>query len=150
VVAGWPRLGRPLEHRPHDQRHHIYFAPGFDLGQQQLVDFQEDVHGGMTTVVSDGTVRTMMTNGKFEGTTAANESTDPGGGDTEPVRPAPGAALNIGIGTGQNARCPPGFRLPRVDAVDISPNIVSAAQRFFGTSPGRFPGEECARLLQRR
>jgi spermidine synthase len=111
----------------------VYFAPGFDLGQHKLVDFQEDVHGGMTTVVSDGTVRTMMTNGKFEGNNGPERL------DQILVAVIPNLyvrrrerALNIGIGTGQTLAVLQAFGYRDVDAVDISPNIVSAARRFFG------------------
>ncbi len=111
----------------------IYFAPGFDAALHKMVDFQEDVHGGMTTVVSDGTVRTMMTNGKFEGNNGRERI------DQILVAVIPNLyvkrherALNIGIGTGQTLAVLQAFGYRDVDAVDISPNIVRAAQHFFG------------------
>jgi spermidine synthase len=111
----------------------IYFVAGFDLAQHKLVDFREDVHGGMTTVVSDGTVRTMMTNGKFEGNNGRERI------DQILVAVIPNLyvrgrerAVNIGIGTGQTLAVLQAFGYRDLDAVDISPNIVGAATRMFG------------------
>jgi spermidine synthase len=110
----------------------IYFASGFDLGRHRLVHFAEDVHGGMTTVVSDGDVRTLMTNGKFEGNNGRERT------DQILIAAIPNLyvarrerALNIGIGTGQTMAVLHAFGYRDVDAVDISPNIVEAARRFF-------------------
>lgn len=110
----------------------IYFAPGFDRARHRLVDFLEDVHGGMTTVVSDGSERTLMTNGKFEGNNGPERL------DQVLFAAIPNLyvskrsrALNIGIGTGQTASVLHSFEYRDLDAVDISPNIVTAAKRWF-------------------
>ncbi|HMA95339.1 MAG TPA: fused MFS/spermidine synthase [Polyangiaceae bacterium] len=110
----------------------IYFAPGFDRARHRLVDFLEDVHGGMTTIVSDGSERTLMTNGKFEGNNGPERL------DQVLFAAIPNLyvshrnrALNIGIGTGQTASVLHSFGYRDLDAVDISPNIVTAARRWF-------------------
>jgi spermidine synthase len=112
----------------------IYFAPGFDRSKHKIIDFVEDVHGGMTTVTFDGQVRTLMTNGKFEGNNGPERldqvlfAVIPNLFVTERKR-----ALNIGIGTGQTLKVLHAFGYERLDAVDISPNIVSSAKKWFGS-----------------
>lgn len=110
----------------------IYFAPGFDQGRHKLVDFLEDVHGGMTTVVNDHAEYTLMTNGKFEGNNGPERL------DQILIAAIPNLyvsrrnrALNVGIGTGQTASVLHAFGYGELDAVDISPNIVTAARRWF-------------------
>jgi spermidine synthase len=110
----------------------IYFAPGFDRARHEIIDFTEDVHGGITTVTSDGQVRTLMTNGKFEGNTGPERldqvlfAVVPNLFVSERKR-----ALNIGIGTGQTLKVLHSFGYETVEAVDISPNIVRSARRWF-------------------
>jgi spermidine synthase len=110
----------------------IYFAPGFDRSRHRLVHFVEDVHGGMTTVVSDKTENTLMTNGKFEGNNGPERL------DQILVAAIPNLyvksrdrALNIGIGTGQTASVLHSFGYRELDVVDISPNIVETSRRWF-------------------
>jgi spermidine synthase len=110
----------------------IYFAPGFDRSRHRLVHFVEDVHGGMTTVVSDKTENTLMTNGKFEGNNGPERL------DQILIAAIPNLyvhkrqrALNIGIGTGQTASVLHAFGYETLDAVDISPNIVETSRRWF-------------------
>lgn len=110
----------------------IYFAPGYDPSSHHVVDFMEDVHGGMTTVTSDGQVRTLMTNGKFEGNSGPERldqvlfAAIPNLFTLERER-----ALNIGIGTGQTLKVLHAFGYQALDAVDISPNIVRSANKWF-------------------
>ncbi len=110
----------------------IYFAPGFDRNRHKLVHFVEDVHGGMTTVVSDRAENTLMTNGKFEGNNGPERL------DQILIAAIPNLyvrsrvrALNIGIGTGQTASVLHAFGYRDLDAVDISPNIVETSRRWF-------------------
>jgi spermidine synthase len=110
----------------------IYFAPGFDRNKHKLVEFLEDVHGGMTTVVRDHAQYTLMTNGKFEGNNGPERL------DQILIAAIPNLyvrqrdrALNIGIGTGQTASVLHAFGYDELDAVDISPNIVTAARKWF-------------------
>jgi spermidine synthase len=112
----------------------IYFAPGYDRAKHRIVDFVEDVHGGMTTVTFDGHVHTLMTNGKFEGNSGPERldqvlfAVIPNLFVQERTR-----ALNIGIGTGQTLKVLHSFGYEHVDAVDISPNIVSSSRKWFGS-----------------
>jgi len=110
----------------------IYFAPGFDRNRHKLVHFVEDVHGGMTTVVSDKAENTLMTNGKFEGNNGPERL------DQILFAAIPNLyvksrdrALNIGIGTGQTASVLHAFGYRDLDVVDISPNIVETSRRWF-------------------
>jgi len=130
-------LGSLVFSRPWDMARmttgsNIYFAPGFDRAKHKVVDFVEDVHGGMTTVTFDGQVYTLMTNGKFEGNSGPERldqvlfAAIPNLFVKERKR-----ALNIGIGTGQTLRVLHSFGYEALDAVDISPNVVKSARRWF-------------------
>ncbi|MGC4065661.1 MAG: fused MFS/spermidine synthase [Polyangiaceae bacterium] len=126
------RWARPWDVAQMTTGANIYFAPGFDRASHKIVDFMEDVHGGMTTVTSDGQVRTLMTNGKFEGNTGP-ERLDQVLFAVVPNLFVRGRAraLNIGIGTGQTLKVLHSFGYETVEAVDISPNVVKSARRWF-------------------
>jgi spermidine synthase len=110
----------------------IYFAPSYDLFKHRLMWMREDVHGGFTSVVTDGNVHTIMTNGKFEGNDGPERV------DQVLVAVVPNLyvknrqrAVNIGIGTGQTLSVIEDFGYKDIEAVDISPNIVAAAETTF-------------------
>jgi spermidine synthase len=110
----------------------IYFAPGFDLERNRIVHFAEDVHGGLTAVVSDGELRTLLTNGKFEGNDGPERADQILFAVVPAAYPGPKQrALNIGIGTGQTLAVLRASGHPSLSAVDISPNIVAAARGWF-------------------
>jgi spermidine synthase len=110
----------------------IYFAPSYDIFKHRLMWMREDVHGGFTSVVTDGSVHTIMTNGKFEGNDGPERV------DQVLVAVVPNLyvknrrrAVNIGIGTGQTLSVIEDFGYSDIEAVDISPNIVAAAESTF-------------------
>jgi spermidine synthase len=115
----------------------IYFSPSYDVHQHRLTWLREDVHGGFTSVVTDGEVHTIMTNGKFEGNDGPERV------DQVLVAVVPSLyvkqrrrAVNIGLGTGQTLSVIEGFGYKEIEAVDISPNIVAAADDTFSTING--------------
>jgi spermidine synthase len=111
----------------------VYFAAGPAPEAVELV--REDVHGGFTTVVRHGGVRTLLTNGKFQG--------DDGGELTAQRSFAhfPALfvsryrrALVIGLGTGTTLGTVAAYPFERIDVVEISPAIVEAAREFYGVA----------------
>jgi spermidine synthase len=128
----------------------IYFAPGFDREKHKIVDFVEDVHGGMTTVTFDGQVHTLMTNGKFEGNSGPERldqvlfAVIPNLFVHERTR-----ALNIGIGTGQTLKVLHAFGYEHLDAVDISPNVVASSRKWFRDVHGGVFDEPNVKVLYR-
>jgi spermidine synthase len=112
----------------------IYFSPSYDIYRHRLTWLREDVHGGFTSVVTDGEVHTIMTNGKFEGNDGPERV------DQILVAVVPNLyvkkrrrAVNIGLGTGQTLSVIEKFGYKEIEAVDISPNIVAAADDMFST-----------------
>jgi spermidine synthase len=108
----------------------VYFTTGAPPDAIEMV--REDVHGGVTTVARRGDVRTMYTNGKFQG-------------DDGPEMPAQrrfahfpslfvhgfGRALVIGLGTGTTLGAIATYPWDRIDVAEISPSIVEASRRFY-------------------
>lgn len=103
----------------------------------EIVEIREDKHGGVTTVTKKDGVTTLYTNGKFQGNNGAEMSAQrffahyPGmfvnGWDR---------ALAIGLGTGTTAGTLTAYPYENIDVVEISPAIVSAAERYF-SGPNR-------------
>jgi spermidine synthase len=115
----------------------IYFSPSYDVRKHRLTWLREDVHGGFTSIVTDGEVHTIMTNGKFEGNDGPERV------DQVLVAVVPNLyvkrrrrAVNIGLGTGQTLSVIEAFGYKEIEAVDISPNIVAAADDTFSTING--------------
>jgi len=116
----------------------VYFAPNFDIYKNRLLYIQEDTHGGFTSVVSDASTRTLMTNGKFEGNDGPERL------DQMLFALIPNLyvskfnhALNIGVGTGQTLAVIHAFGYKSIEAVDISPNIIHAASTLFDSINNR-------------
>jgi spermidine synthase len=108
----------------------VYFAAGPPPDAVELV--REDVHGGVTTVARRGELRTLYTNGKFQG--------DDGPEMTAQRRFAhfpslfvkrERAACVIGLGTGTTLGTIAGYAYERIDVAEISPAIVEASRLFF-------------------
>src|SRR6185312_11955866 len=108
----------------------VYFTTGPPPDAIEMV--RADVHGGVTTVARRGALRTMYTNGKFQG-------------DDGPEMPAQrrfahfpslfvrsfDRALVIGLGTGTTLGTIATYPWKRVDVAEISPSIVEASRRYF-------------------
>ena len=108
----------------------VYFTTGAPPDAIEMV--REDVHGGVTTVARRGDVRTLYTNGKFQG--------DDGAEITAQRRFAmfPSLfvhtfhrALVIGLGTGTTLGTIAAYPWERIDVAEISPSIVEASRRFY-------------------
>jgi spermidine synthase len=104
-------------------------------GDESILMVREDVHGGVTTVTDKHGVRTLYTNGKFQGNTGWEmnaqrffahypaifvESFD--------------ELLVIGLGTGTTLGTFAGYPFRRVDMVEISPSILHAARTYFAAA----------------
>ncbi len=103
----------------------------------QVLFVREDVLGGVTTVTENEGVRTLYTNGKFQGNN---------GWELHAQRffahypclfvDRFGRALVIGLGTGTTLGTLEAYPWERIDVVEISPAIAVAAGEFF-TEPNR-------------
>jgi spermidine synthase len=126
----------------------VYFDEGV-VPQGVVESVQEDVHGGVTTVVrgSDGT-RTLLTNGKFQGNDS-REVTDNRGFVHTPVIFAKnrGHAMVIGLGTGTSAGTMAAYDFKQIDIVELSPAIVGAARTVFAEVNGHVLDDKRVRVF---
>jgi spermidine synthase len=103
-----------------------YHAPG------EILMMREDVHGGVTSVTETDGVRTLYTNGKFQGNT---------GWEMQAQRffahyPSLFVKdykdlLVIGLGTGTTLGTLAGYPWQKIDVAEISPSILFAARSYF-------------------
>jgi spermidine synthase len=107
----------------------------------EIIYFREGAQGGITTAteaeIQEGstvkTLRTLFTNGKFEGDDDSQRDAQFGvaglgtlfAGRTD-------RALLIGLGTGQSAAALRGLGYKDIDVAEFSPGIIDAARRCFG------------------
>lgn len=104
------------------------------LGQKgRMVFAQEDLNGGLTTVVQDVGVKHLYANGLYE---AGNDFEVH---DQSRVALVPlvysrdqGSAMVIGLGSGQTVGIVGLFPFKEVTLVDLSPGVVEASRQFFG------------------
>ena len=108
----------------------VYFTVGPPPDAIEMV--REDVHGGVTTVARRGAVRTMYTNGKFQGDDGAEMAAQ------RRFAHFPSLfvdrfdrALVIGLGTGTTLGAIASYPWGRIDVAEISPSIVEASRRFY-------------------
>ena len=111
--------------------YHVYFDYG--RGGENIVYVAEEVQGGVTTVTEKNGIRTLLTNGKFQG----ND-----GGEVHAQRffahypvmflPRLEQALVIGLGTGTTLGTIAAYPFAHIDVAEISPSIVKAARTYFG------------------
>jgi spermidine synthase len=104
-----------------------YHAP------EKILMMREDVHGGVTSVTETDGVRTLYTNGKFQGNT---------GWEMHAQRffahyPSLFVKdyrdlLVIGLGTGTTLGTLAGYPWQKIDVAEISPSILLAAHSYFG------------------
>ena len=103
-----------------------YHAP------EKILMMREDVHGGVTTVTETAGVRSLYTNGKFQGNT---------GWEMQAQRffahyPSLFVKdykdlLVIGLGTGTTLGTLAGYPWQKIDVAEISPSILLAARTYF-------------------
>jgi spermidine synthase len=144
---------------------HVSFRPASVGPGSRLLFLQEDLSGGMTTVIENppraaggAPVRILLADGKFQGEDGANQAAQVLLG-LLPVayRPQARSALVIGLGTGQSAEVLASAGVAGVVAAEIAPGIREASRRFFGAVHGDLfqrPGvtivlEDGRNLLQR-
>jgi spermidine synthase len=112
--------------------------PGSPSDQTNMVFFEEEPQGGITTVMSlhqEGAWKhVLLTNGKFEGTDVfEGQGLAQIGVSAVPSQfvPAFDRALLIGLGTGQSAYTLSQLGYRRTDVAEFSPGIVHAADEWF-------------------
>jgi spermidine synthase len=108
----------------------VYFDP--QVTPERILFVREDVHGGVTTVTETKGVRTLYTNGKFQGNTGWEMKAQ------RMLSHYPSLfverfdeALIIGLGTATTLGTVATYPWRRIDVIEISPAIVEAAGRFF-------------------
>ncbi|MET0552751.1 MAG: fused MFS/spermidine synthase [Vicinamibacteria bacterium] len=106
--------------------------------QGQIVFQREDPTGGLTTVVEDKGVRTLLTNGKFQGDDSEEVPIQHRAADIPALFTAGRErALVIGLGTGVTLASLAAHGFERVDCAEISNPIVDAARtQFAGVNGG--------------
>jgi spermidine synthase len=124
----------------------VYFESGPEPDGIEMV--REDVHGGVTTVMRQGDMLTLYTNGKFQGNN---------GYELEAQRafahiPCLLAerherAFTIGLGTGTTAGTLAAYPFRSIEVAEISPAIAHAAQTYYGSINGHVFADPRFRLL---
>lgn len=113
----------------------VYFMP---QPWGRVIDHAESVDGGLTLVArgeQDERVRTLLTNGKFQGNNAeSGEMQAQIGFALAPLlhQDARGRALVIGYGTGVTSRVLHEAGFAQLDVAELSADIVRLADRHFG------------------
>lgn len=112
--------------------YNVYFDYG--RGAETIVYTEEEVQGGVTTVTEKDGVHTLLTNGKFQGNN---------GDEVHAQRffahypvmftPRLERALVIGLGTGTTLGTLSAYPFRHIDVAEISPSIVKAARKYFGS-----------------
>ena len=122
----------------------------FDAQSQPdaLLYVREDVHGGLTSVARRGNVRTLYTNGKFQG----NDGHEIDAQRSFAHYPSLFVerhrnALVIGLGTGTTLGTIAAYPYERIDVAEISPSIVEAARLHFSTPNRRSLDDERVNLI---
>lgn len=129
VFLFWTRQGN-WDVRRMTRGSHVYFDPGWQI--DRVLYMQEDVQGGLTSVVQTGPARILLSNGKFQG----NNSREMGAQIRFALIPILftrelDRALVIGLGTGNTLRTVASFPFRHIQVVEIAPHIVEAARRWF-------------------
>jgi spermidine synthase len=125
----WDRLALTAGTNVYFRRHHVH-------RDSKLEFWHEDSTGGIVTVVSrrvaDRDVKTLLTNGKFQG----NDSGEIAAQVALALLPCVAApnrdkALVIGLGTGHSAEVVHAAGFAEIDVAEISSGIVEAARAHF-------------------
>jgi len=103
-----------------------YHAPG------QMLMMREDVHGGVTSVTETDGVRTLYTNGKFQGNTGWEMNAQRFFAHYPSLFVKDYKdLLVIGLGTGTTLGTLAGYPWQKIDVAEISPSILFAAHNYF-------------------
>jgi spermidine synthase len=108
----------------------VYFD-GYHAPDKILL-MREDVHGGVTTVTDTDGIRTLYTNGKFQGNTGWEMNAQRFFAHypslfVKDYRDL----LVIGLGTGTTLGTLAGYPWKKIDVAEISPSILIAAKTYF-------------------
>jgi spermidine synthase len=108
---------------------HLY---GVEAYKGDILYYNEDIHGGVVSVIQTGDTRTLLANAKFMGNDTGEMAAQRGFA----IAPLVFAhnynnALIIGLGTGVTASTVASFPFSQIDIAEISPGIVEAAKTFF-------------------
>ncbi len=111
--------------------YNVYFDWG--RGEETILWVHEDTEGGVTTVTLKDGVRTLLTNGKFQGNDGMELEAQRGCAHYPAmfVRNFD-RALVVGLGTGTTLGTIASYPFKEIEAVEISPAIVEASRSFFG------------------
>lgn len=97
-----------------------------------ILMMREDVHGGVTTVTDTDGVRTLYTNGKFQGNTGWEMNAQRFFAHYPSLFVKDYKdLLVIGLGTGTTLGTLAGYPWQRIDVAEISPSILIAAKTYF-------------------
>ncbi len=131
----WTRPGN-WDARRMSRGSYVYFNAGWPI--DRVLYFNEDVQGGLTSVVQTGSWRVLLSNGKFQGTDAGEMGAQIRFALT-PILFTRGfeRALVIGLGTGNTLRTVCRFPFQHIDAVELAPHIVEVARAWFESVNGR-------------
>ena len=135
AMVAWASLGN-WDARRMSRGSYVYFDPGWPI--DHVLYHAEDVQGGLTSVVTVGPTRILLSNGKFQG----NNSGEVGAQVRFAMIPVLftkelDRALVIGLGTGSTLRTVASFTFRRIDTVEIAPHVVQAARLWFEDVNGR-------------
>jgi spermidine synthase len=124
----------------------VYFASGPEPDGIEMV--REDVHGGVTTVVREGDLLTLYTNGKFQGNNGYELEAQRAFAHIPCILTARHErAFIIGLGTGTTAGTFAAYPFRSIDLAEISPAIAYAAKTYFGNINGEVFADRRFRLL---
>ncbi len=140
AMVAWASLGN-WDARRMSRGSYVYFDPGWPI--DRVLYHAEDVQGGLTSVVTVGPTRILLSNGKFQG----NNSGEVGAQVRFALIPvlftkAFDRALVIGLGTGSTLRTVASFPFHRIDTVEIAPHVAEAARLWFEDVNGRVFGRD--------
>jgi len=122
----------------------------FDGAQKAdtLLMLREDVHGGVTSVTEADGVRTLYTNGKFQGNNGWEMNAQRYFAHYPSLFvPRFEHALVIGLGTGTTAGTLAAYPWQSIEVAEISPAIAEAARTHFADVNGRVLEDPRVRLL---
>ena len=121
----------------------VYFVPS---GRGDVIDAQESIQGGLTTVNrlnetneagEKRSVLTLLTNGKFQGNNAGEIAAQKAFAHVPLLhQPKRDQVLVIGYGTGNSAHALHETGFAQMDIAELSPDIVTLADRHFGDING--------------
>ncbi len=109
----------------------VYFEKQLPTNAQ-VIWVHEDVHGGVTTVTSAGSLRTLYTAGKFQGDNGFQMTAQYGFAHIPSMFVSRfDRALVIGLGTGTTLGALAAYPFETIDVAELSPAIVTAAGTYF-------------------